>query len=97
MDICNLKPDKDGYLCNPETGERVPFFVCDPAKNVLCPKVMCRALMAKENEAEFGFCACTPEPAFRKEGTQPFYKRLNSDGYYGREYIDEEGDGDDKG
>lgn len=93
MNIYNLKPDKDGYLCDPETGERVRFYVCDPTKNVLCTKSMCRALTAAEGEGEIGFCASTPEPAFRKDGTKPFFKRLNADGYFGREYIDEGGEG----
>lgn len=89
MDISKLAPDSEGYLCNPETGERVVFHACDPAKNILCIKGMCRGGKGMENEAEFGFCASTPETAFKVDGSKPFYKRLNADGYFGREYIEE--------
>ena len=89
MDIAKLAPNSEGYLCDPKTGERVVFYTCDPAKNFLCDKAMCRASRGCEEEGELGFCSSTPEPAFRKDGTRPFYKRLNSDGYYGREYIEE--------
>lgn len=88
MDLENMKTDVDGYLVN-GSGEKIVFFVCDPAKNFLCDKTMCRAAAGCEDEGEIGFCSSTPEPAFRKEGTRPFYKRLNSDGYFGREYIEE--------
>lgn len=88
MDISKLAPDSEGYLCNPDTGERVKFYTCDPAKNFLCGKAMCRAAAGGEDEGEIGYCASTPEPAFAKEGTRPFYKRLNADGYFGREYIE---------
>lgn len=88
MDISKLAPDSEGYLCNPDTGERVKFYTCDPAKNFLCGKSMCRAAAGGEDEGEIGYCASTPEPAFAKEGTRPFYKRLNADGYFGREYIE---------
>lgn len=89
MKLSDLKPDSEGYLCNPGTGKRVVFFTCDPAKNFLCDKTMCRACAGAEGEGEIGFCSSTPEPTFRKAGTKPFYKRLNADGYYGREYIEE--------
>lgn len=89
MKLHNLAPDAEGYLCNKETGERVVFYACDPAKNFLCCKGMCRGEPDTENEAEFGFCASTPEPAFKADGAKPFYKRLNADGYFGREYIEE--------
>lgn len=89
MDISKLATNAEGYLCNPETGARVVFYTCDPEKNFLCNKAMCRAVAGQEDEGKIGFCSSTPEPAFRKDGTKPFYKRLNSDGYFGREYIEE--------
>lgn len=85
----NLRPNAEGYMVD-EDGRKVVFYVCDPTKNILCTHGMCRAMTAGEGEAEIGFCASTPEKAFQKEGTKPFYKRLNADGYYGREYIGEE-------
>lgn len=88
MTMENMKTNADGYLVN-GSGEKIVFFVCDPAKNFLCDKTMCRASAGGEDEGEIGFCSSTPEPAFRKEGTRPFYKRLNSDGCFGREYIEE--------
>lgn len=93
MKLSELRPDAEGYLCRPDTGERVVFYECDPHKNFLCDRQLCRALAGTESEAEFGFCSCTPEPAFCKDGGRAFYKRLNEDGYYGREYIDEGGGG----
>ena len=89
MKLANLKPDADGYIIDGDTGERVVFYECDPAKNFLCDKRMCRAA-AGEGEGAVGFCSCTPEPAFRKEGGRAFYKRWNGE-YYGREYIEEVG------
>lgn len=91
MNLCNLKPDSEGYICNPDSGERVVFFTCDPAKNCLCDKTMCRAKCGAEDEGEIGFCSSTPEPAFQKDGTKPFWKKLNEAGYFGREYIEEVG------
>lgn len=88
MDLAKLKTDQDGYLIDPDTGERVTFWECDPAKNFLCAKESCRHCMA-EGEDGIGFCASTPESAFAKDGAKPFYKRLNGDGYFGREYIKE--------
>lgn len=89
MQLSKLAPDKQGYLCDPETGEKVKFWPCDPSKNILCTKTMCRGCSA-EGEDEIGFCASTPEPAFAKDGSRPFYKKLKPDGvYYGREYLEE--------
>ncbi len=90
MDMSKLKANKDGYIVD-EQGEKVPFYTCDPAKNCLCDKAMCRAKSGVEDEGEIGFCSSTPEPAFQKDGTKPFYKKLNEDGYFGREYIGEVG------
>lgn len=90
MKLVNLVQGPGGYLYDPETNERVVFYECDPAKNFLCTKTMCRGCAGAENEGEIGFCASTPEPRFRKEGGRAFYKRWNGD-YYGREYIDEGG------
>lgn len=97
MQMSKLAPDAEGYLTDPETGKRVIFWPCDPAKNVLCTKAMCRGCTGLESEAEIGFCASTPERAFAKEGSKPFYKRLNAEGYFGREYIEEGGGGNDQG
>lgn len=93
MQLCNLIVDGDGYLVNPETKEKVTFWECDPSKNIFCTKTMCRGCVAR-NEAEIGFCSSTPEAAFAKIGARPFYKRLNSEGYFGREYLFPEGGGD---
>ena len=35
MKLANLKPDADGYIIDGDTGERVTFYECDPAKNFL--------------------------------------------------------------
>lgn len=95
MQLSKLVPDDKGYLVNPDTGEKVIFWECDPTKNILCTKAMCRGRSA-ESEAEIGFCTSTPERAFAKEGARPFYKRLNGEGYFSREYIAEgEGSGHD--
>lgn len=88
MDMSKLKADKDGYIVD-ELGKKVVFYTCEPGKNFLCDKAMCRVAAGQEDEGEIGFCSSTPEQAFQKEGTRPFYKRLNSDGYFGREYIGE--------
>ena len=77
--------DAGGYLADAVTRERIVFYVCDPAKNPGCGKMNCRITSSEE----FGFCSSTPDPACRAAGTRPFYKRLNSDGYFGREYIRE--------
>lgn len=94
MTMSKLVPDEQGYLINPDNGAKVIFWECDPTKNFLCTKSMCRGHAG--SDAENGFCATTPERAFAKEGARPFYKRLNSDGYFSREYIAEgEGSGHD--
>lgn len=86
MQLRNLTVDPSGYLIDPATRERVVFYECDPLKNVLCTKVMCRGCTGP-GDSEIGFCSSTPEPAFAKEGSRRFYKRLNEDGYFGREYL----------
>lgn len=87
----NLITNDQGYIVEEATGKPVAFYVCDPAKNTACGKTLCRAEQGGENEAEFGFCASCADPACQKEGTRPFYKKLNDKGYFGREYIEEEG------
>lgn len=94
MKLANLKPDADGYMIDGETGERAVFYECDPAKNFLCEKRMCRASAGAEGDGALGLCSCTLEPAFRKDGGRAFYKRWNGE-YYGREYIEEVGDNED--
>lgn len=82
---------KDGCLVYEATGERVVFYECDPVKNVNCPKTMCRLVESEDHE--FGFCAKTTDPAFRKDGGRAFYSVVKPDGqggiYWGREYIGE--------
>lgn len=90
MKLAKLTEGPGGYIYDPETNERVIFYECDPAKNFLCDRAMCRAKCAEEGEDGVGFCSCTPEPRFRKKGGRAFYKRWNGE-YYGREYIDEGG------
>ncbi|MEG2679470.1 MAG: hypothetical protein RR949_05965 [Oscillospiraceae bacterium] len=81
--------NEEGYLVDRATGKPVVFYTCDPFKNTACDKAMCRAAAGEENEATFGLCASTAEPEFREDGKKPFYKRLNDQGYFGREYIEE--------
>lgn len=84
----NLYRGPGGYLYDKRTNERVIFYECDPTKNFLCRKVMCRGCAGGEDEGELGFCSSTPEECFRKEDGRAFYKRWNGE-YYGREYIEE--------
>lgn len=77
--------DEEGYLVDAVTRERIVFYVCDPDKNTECEKANCRIASSEE----FGFCSSTTERAYQAAGTRPFYKRLNGQGYYGREYIEE--------
>ena len=79
--------DAEGYLVDSATGEKIIFYTCDPSKNTGCDKRLCR----HEHPEGVGFCSSTPEREYQAEGTRPFYKRLNGEGYFGREYIDEEG------
>lgn len=80
--------EEDGYLIDGDSGEKVVFYECDPSKNTECSKEHCRLLAGNEDEASFGFCAKTPNPAFRKEGGRAFYAVLKDGTYWGREYID---------
>ena len=82
----------DGYICDAKTGKCIVWYECDPDKNTECNKSICR----KTNDTEghnFGFCSKTNNPAYRKEGTSPWYAVLKNspDGgepYWGREYIE---------
>jgi len=78
---------RDGYLVDSVTGDKVVFYECDPNKNKECSKILCRASMP-EDDGDFGFCAKTPNPAYRKDGGRAFYAVLKEDTYWGREYID---------
>lgn len=78
---------RDGYLVDGSTGNKVVFYECDPQKNTECDKSLCRAMLA-EDDGDFGFCAKTPNPLFRKEGGRAFYAVLKDGTYWGREYID---------
>lgn len=85
MKMSELKTDADGYIVDAD-GKRVVFYECDPQKNFLCPKELCR--FAPGNDGEIGLCSSTPEPSFCKEGGRAFYKKWNGE-YMGREYIEE--------
>lgn len=84
--MIDIKKNKSGYLVNAKTGRKVVFYVCDPSKNTECDKKQCRARIPEG----MGFCASTLDPKYQAEGTRPFYKLLNEEGYFGREYIGEE-------
>lgn len=75
----------EGYLVDAASGERVVFYTCDPKKNPDCNKSMCRANIPEN----MGFCSSSMNPEHRAEGTRPFYKKLNDEGYFGREYVEE--------
>lgn len=81
--------EKDGYLVDGETGKKIIWYECDPAKNTECDKSICRSMMNKEDEGEFGFCSKTANPKFRKTGGRAFYAVLKEGTYWGREYIQE--------
>ena len=83
--------ERDGYLVDSVTGEKVVFYVCDPSKNTECAHHLCRANLidANEDDGAFGYCGKTINPEFRKEGTQPFYAVMKDRTYLGREYIQE--------
>lgn len=89
----NIIP-KDNHLVYEDTGEKVVFYECDPAKNAECEKLMCRATCGTgEDEGAIGFCAKTDNPDFAKGGGKKWYAVLkpSEDGepYWGREYITE--------
>ena len=89
----NIIP-KDNYLVYEDTGEKVVFYECDPSKNAECEKRLCRAACSEENEAAFGFCSKTDNPAYAKEGGKKWNAVLKPDAgggepYWGREYITE--------
>lgn len=88
--MCKLEDivESGGYLVDRNTGERVVFYECDPEKNVECDKTMCRYLTGSE-EADYGFCAKTINPAYRRDGGRAFYAVKKDDTYWGREYISE--------
>lgn len=84
--------EKDGYLVDASTGERVVFYECDPSKNTECDKVLCRANQDDDGDGSFGFCAKTLNPAFKMDGGRSWYavKKTPEEGepFWGREYID---------
>lgn len=80
--------EKDGYLVNGETGEKVVWYECDPDKNTECDKSFCRNENSSENEGQIGLCSKTLNPAFRRAGGRAFYAVLKEGTYWGREYID---------
>ena len=47
--MVNLKDivARGGYLVDGATGEKVIFYDCDPAKNTVCDKQICRAALSK--------------------------------------------------
>lgn len=80
-----------GYLVYEETGEKVVFYECDPAKNIKCDKTFCRLIRSEDQD--IGFCAKTTNPKYRKDGGKKWYAvwKRDEDGepYWGREYIEE--------
>ena len=85
--------ERDGYLVDGETGEKIVWYECDPSKNSECDKVLCRSAYV-DQEHNFGFCAKTADPRFRKDRGRAWYavKKTPTDGgepYWGREYIEE--------
>lgn len=81
--------EKDGYLVDGETGKKVVWYECDPAKNTECAHALCRNENCLESEGQFGLCSKTSNPAFRKDGGRAFYAVLKDGTYWGREYIEE--------
>ena len=81
--------EKDGYLVDSITGERVIFYECDPSKNTECTHSICRTTDSLEDEGEFGLCGKCLNPDFKKDGSKPFYAVLKEGTYWGREYIEE--------
>ena len=69
--------ERDGYLVDGETGEKIVWYECDPSKNSECDKVLCRSAYV-DQEHNFGFCAKTADPRFRKDRGRAWYavKRL---------------------
>lgn len=83
---------RDGYLVDGDTGEKIVWYECDPAKNTGCDKSICREGCDSEGH-DFGFCSKTADPRFRKDGGKAWYAVLKTsdDGgepYWGREYIE---------
>lgn len=70
-----LIKDKEGFIINTKTGDRLVFYDCDPNKNVLCPKTMC----GLTNADGFG-CTRTCEPLFAKEGGDHYHIQQLPDG-----------------
>jgi hypothetical protein len=91
--MVNLKDivARGGYLVDGATGEKVIFYECDPAKNTVCDKQICRADGA-ENDGGLGLCSKTLDPRFRKDGGRAWYavQKTPDEGepYWGREYIE---------
>ena len=94
MELNRLRAGREGYLTDPDTGRRVKFYLCDPEKNTICDHAMCRYPCQRDDDSEIGFCVSTPIGAFRREGTGPFYFRLNGQGRYVKEWVEEDGDND---
>ena len=85
--------EKNCYLIDSDTGEKIVWYECDPSKNSECDKVLCRSAYV-DQEHNFGFCAKTADPRFRKDGGRAWYavKKTPTGGgepYWGREYIEE--------
>lgn len=94
MELNRLRPGQEGYLVDPETGRRAVFYLCDPQKNIVCDHSMCRYPHERDDDSEIGFCVSTPIRAFRRDGTGPFYFRLDSRGQYVQEWAEEGWDHD---
>ena len=92
MELSKLTAGREGCLADSETGRRVKFYLCDPEKNTICDHAMCRYPGQEDDDSEIGFCVSTPIRAFRRDGTGPFYFRLNDQGEYEQEWVEEDGD-----
>lgn len=90
MDMKKIVSDGK-YLIDSETGQKVIFYECNPAKNFECDKSLCR-VDGDEDEGGFGFCSKTVDPRFRKDGGKAWYAVLKTpdegEPYWGREYIE---------
>lgn len=86
--------ERDGYLVDRATGDKVVFYECDPAKNTVCTKQCCGPLLRDATETDaLGFCSKTIQPEFQKDGGRKWYavKKASPDGgedYWGRDYIE---------
>lgn len=89
-DLCSVQKT---YLTD-DNGNKIVFYECDPNKNNMCSKTMCRySENGSETDTSVGFCAKTTIKEFRKDGGKAWYAVMKQneigEPYWGREYIDE--------